>query len=66
MLFRSTVRLAAIQSTAGELVDIDDDEVGRYEGEIEAGFLIPVDPGAALSSVGFPEPEMLSTVGEPE
>lgn len=68
-LYKSEVHLASLQSWPGEIVDIDPADLDRYEGEIEAGFLTPHnewgswEPSQAL---GTPEPEMLSTVGQPQ
>lgn len=46
-LYRSTVRHGRF--AAGETVEIAFELVGQYQGEIDAGFLVPVGPGAVAA-----------------
>lgn len=47
-LYRSTVRHGRF--AAGETVDIAAELVGQYQGEIDAGFLVPVGPGFPIGA----------------
>lgn len=65
-LYQSEVHLAALNSYPGEQVEIDDADADRYEVDalVEAGFLTRV--GRPREALGVPEPEVLSTVGQPD
>lgn len=62
-LFRGEVHTAHYEP--GEVIEIDDDQVHLYDGDLEAGFLTSLS-GGARSTVGVPDAEALSTVGHPD